>query len=387
MPSVHSKDEHGRRRYESEFMNRELTKSFPETNDSNIRRRSLLGMTVAGLAGSLVACATNSQAPNSSATANFSLRRFEGKVVLITGATSGIGRAAALQFASEGGKVSFCGRRERLGQEVENEIRSRGGEASYIRADVRKESDVRAFVEYSSEEWDDVVNTNLRGVFLALKYEIPHMLASGGGNVLVTSSSNAIATTERRSAYTASKRGLVGLVQSAAQDYAANGIRVNALIPGTTDTELVRRAAGMEHVPDAIWEALAKQWAKSHVPGLERMAKADEIAAFALVLASDDHPYTGAQMVIDGEDRPCRLKLFPSHIRNRKEKTNESKNDHNQSGCVLIGHPRVFAVGTLQIAHSTNKRHWNTHGPRHRREKHQGQDRSNSISKRPRFSR
>jgi len=146
-----------------------------------------------------------------------------------------------------------------------------------------------------------VVNTNLRGVFLALKYEIPHMLASGGGNVVVTSSSNAIATTEKRSAYTASKRGLVGLVQSAAQDYAAKGIRVNALIPGTTDTELVRRAAGMEHVPDAIWEALAKQWAKSHIPGLERMAKAEEIAAFALVLASDDHPYmTGAQMVIDG---------------------------------------------------------------------------------------
>jgi NAD(P)-dependent dehydrogenase (short-subunit alcohol dehydrogenase family) len=317
----------GRRRYESELMNRELTKSSPENNDSKIGRRSLLGMTVAGLAGSLVACATNSQAPNSSGTANFSRRRFEGKVVLITGATSGIGRAAALQFASEGGKVSFCGRREKLGQEVESEIRSRGGEGFYIRADVRNESDVQAFVdqtvqgfgqlnvafnnagitiekplhEYSSQEWDDVVNTNLRGVFLALKYEIPHMLASGGGNIVVTSSSNAIATTEKRSAYTASKRGLVGLVQSAAQDYATNGIRVNALIPGTTDTELVRRAAGMEHVPDAIWEVLAKQWAKSHVPGLERMAKAEEIAAFALVLASDDHPYmTGAQMVIDG---------------------------------------------------------------------------------------
>ncbi len=317
----------GRRRYESEFMNRELTNSFPERNDSKVGRRSPLGMTVAGLAGSLVACATNSQPPNSPATANFSRRRFEGKVVLITGATSGIGRAAALQFASEGGKVGFCGRREKLGQEVESEIRSRGGEASYIRADVRRESDVRAFVEetvqkygqlnvafnnagitiekplheYRSEEWDDVVNTNLRGVFLALKYEIPHMLASGGGNVVVTSSSNAIATTEKRSAYTASMRGLVGLVQSAAQDYPAKGIRVNALIPGTTDTELVRQAAGMQHVPDAIWEALARQWAKSHVPGLERMAKAEEIAAFALVLASDDHPYmTGAQMVIDG---------------------------------------------------------------------------------------
>jgi NAD(P)-dependent dehydrogenase (short-subunit alcohol dehydrogenase family) len=308
-------------------MSQELKKFFRQRSDSKMGRRSLLGMTAAGLAGSLVACITGSQPPSGSATSNSPRRRFEGKVVIITGATSGIGRAAALQFASEGGKVSFCGRRETLGQEVQNEIRSRGGEATYIRADVRKESDVRAFVnetvqkygqlnvafnnagitiekpvhEYSSEEWDDVVNTNLRGVFLALKYEIPHMLASGGGNVVVTSSSNAIATTEKRSAYTASKRGLVGLVQSAAQDYAAKGIRVNVLIPGTTDTELVRRAAGMEHVPDAIWEALAKQWAKSHVPGLERMAKVEEIAAFALVLASDDHPYiTGAQMVIDG---------------------------------------------------------------------------------------
>jgi len=290
-------------------------------------RRPLLGMTAAGLAGSLVACATAPQARDTSATSPAPRRRFDGKIVLITGATSGIGRAAALQFACEGGKVGFCGRREKLGQEVEDEIRCRGGEATYVRADVRKESDVRAFLaktvqkygppnvafnnagitiekpvhEYSSEEWNDVVNTNLRAVFLALKYEIPDMLANGGGNIVVTSSSNAIATTERRSAYTASKRGLVGLVQSAAQDYAAKGIRVNALIPGTTDTELVLRAAGMEHVPNAIWEALAKQWAKSHVPGLERMAKAEEIAAFALVLASDDHPYmTGAQMVIDG---------------------------------------------------------------------------------------
>lgn len=290
-----------------------------------IDRRSLMGLAAAGLAGSLVACRAESPQRNTSETS--SRRRFEGKVVLITGATSGIGRAAAIQFAAEGARVSFCGRREKLGHEVEGEIRSRGGEAAYIRADVRNESEVRAFVdktvekygqlnvafnnagitlekplhEYSSGEWDDVMNTNLRGVFLALKYEIPHMLASGGGNVVVTSSSNAIATTEKRSAYAASKRGLVGLVQAAAQDYAAKGIRVNALIPGTTDTELVRKAAGMEHVPDALWEALAKQWAKSHVPGLERMAKAEEIAAFALVMASDDHPYmTGAQMVIDG---------------------------------------------------------------------------------------
>jgi NAD(P)-dependent dehydrogenase (short-subunit alcohol dehydrogenase family) len=253
-------------------------------------------------------------------------RRFAGKVVLITGATSGIGRAAAIQFAAEGGKVAFCGRREGLGRELEQEIRAGQGEAIYIRADVRVESDVRNLVEqtvarygrldvafnnagitlekpmhdYTSTEWDDVVNTNLRGVFLAMKYEIPHMLASGGGNIVVTSSSNAIATTAKRSAYTASKRGLVGLVQSAALDYVDRNIRINALIPGTTDTPLVRRVAGMEGAPDAVWRIAAAEWAKAHIP-LRRMATAEEVAAFALTLAADEHPFmTGAQLVLDG---------------------------------------------------------------------------------------
>lgn len=254
-------------------------------------------------------------------------RRFENKVVLITGATSGIGRAAAIQFAAEGARVAFCGRREARGREVEAAIAGAGAQAMYVRADVLVESQVQAFVdrvmsrwgridvafnnagitiekplhEYTAEEFDRVVGTDLRGVFLAMKYEIPHMIAGGGGTIVVTSSSNALATTSKRAAYSAAKRGLVGLVQAAALDYADAKIRINALVPGTTDTELVRRAAGMERAPDAVWHVLASQWAKSHVPGLGRMATADEIAAFALVLASDDHPYmTGAALVIDG---------------------------------------------------------------------------------------
>src|SRR5260370_34596466 len=129
-------------------MNREPTKSSHDRNDGKMGRRSLLGMTAAGLAGSLVACAT---APNSSTTSPAPRRRFEGKVVLITGATSGIGRAAALQFAAEGAKVSFCGRREKLGQDAENEMRSRGGEGFYIRADVRNVSVVHAFVDQTDQ--------------------------------------------------------------------------------------------------------------------------------------------------------------------------------------------------------------------------------------------
>ena len=295
------------------------------TEQPLLNRRRALGLVSAGVAGSLLTTVVEKARPQPVATVP-RWRRFDGKVVLITGATSGIGRAAAVAFAAEGGKVAFCGRRENLGHQVQAEIKANGGEATYIRADVRDESSVKAFVdravrqygrldvafnnagitlekllhEYSSAEWDDILTTNLRGVFLAMKYEIPYMLATGGGSIVVTSSSNAIATTERRSAYTASKRGLVGLVQSAALDYVGKGIRINALIPGTTDTDLVRRVAHMEGAPDAVWKEASGVWAGSHIP-MKRLATAEEIAAFALALGSDDFPYmTGAQLVIDG---------------------------------------------------------------------------------------
>src|SRR5579862_6466504 len=134
-------------------------------------------------------------------------RRFENKVVLITGATSGIGRAAAIMFAAEGAKVAFCGRREQRGHEVEATIANAGGQAIYVKADVLVETQVAALVdrtikqwgridvafnnagitiekplhELTAEEFDRVVGTDLRGVFLAMKYELPHMIAGGGG--------------------------------------------------------------------------------------------------------------------------------------------------------------------------------------------------------------
>jgi NAD(P)-dependent dehydrogenase (short-subunit alcohol dehydrogenase family) len=300
----------------------------PENGTS--RRAWLIGAAgaaAAGVAGLAAGVGVGEHAVPPSPRTLSSRQRFAGKVVMITGATSGIGRAAAFAFAREGAKVAFCGRREGLGQEVERGIQARGGTARFIRADVRIETDVQRFVEqtvaafgglhaalnnagitlekpvheYTSGEWDDVIHTNLRGAFYAIKHQIPVMLAGRGGNIVVTSSSNAIATQARRGAYAASKRGLVALVQAAALDYGPHNIRVNALLPGTTDTELVRRVGGMLSAPDPVWHAAAAMWAQSHVPGLARMASPEEIAEFALTLASDEHPFlTGAALVIDG---------------------------------------------------------------------------------------
>jgi Dehydrogenases with different specificities (related to short-chain alcohol dehydrogenases) len=291
---------------------------------SRPRRRAVLTSAVAGAAGiaaGLAAGVTLGQASRLPEQRPSGLRRFEDKVVLITGATSGIGRAAAFAFAARAARSSSA---------AAARSRRRSAPRAARRptcADVRVEDDVAALVaavetahgrldvafnnagitiekplhELTAAEFDDVNATNLRGTFLSIKYEVPLMLKSGGGAIVVTASSNAIATQAKRAAYSASKRGLVGLVQSAALDYAPLGIRVNTLVPGTTDTDFVRRVAGMEAIPDAAWKLAAAQWARSNVPGLGRMATADEIAAFALVLASDDHPFmTGASLVIDG---------------------------------------------------------------------------------------
>jgi NAD(P)-dependent dehydrogenase (short-subunit alcohol dehydrogenase family) len=134
-----------------------------------------------------------------------------------------------------------------------------------------------------------------------MKAEIPHMLARGGGTIVVTSSTQAFATRPGSSAYSASKRALIGLVQAAALEYGTKGIRINAVAPGTTDTAFLKKATGMEAVPEALWKVGAGQWAKSHVPGMERLAQPEEQAAAIVALASDDFTYmSGATMVVDG---------------------------------------------------------------------------------------
>lgn len=253
--------------------------------------------------------------------------RFAGKAVLVTGGTSGIGRATVELFAAQGATVAFCGRRVELGAEVQESITSVGGQARYIQADVRCEEDVARFLDqarqalggldivianagitiqkplhdYATPEWRDVIDTNLHGGFFTLKHSIPVMLNSGGGVILVVASSAANVAGPAQSAYVASKAGPIGMVHSAALDYADKGIRINAINPGTTDTALVRRVAGMEDVPDAVWQVGSSRWAESNVHGMKRMARPEEIAAFIVAMASPDLTFaTGSALSSDG---------------------------------------------------------------------------------------
>ncbi|WP_214411152.1 SDR family NAD(P)-dependent oxidoreductase [Sphaerisporangium fuscum] len=304
-------------------------------------RRAFMGLAAAaagaaGLAGAVTVPPFLTSPPTSPPPAAPPRGRFAGKVVLITGATSGIGEATAKAFAAEGAKVAFCGRRVPNGQRVEREIRAAGGTARYTRADVRDAEQVRRFVdetvatfggldvafnnagilrsaplhELPPETWTDVLDTNARGVLLSIRYEVPHMLKAGRGVIICTTSES------RRPggvAYTASKQAIKGIVEVAAMDYGPKGIRVNAIAPGTTDTPLVRPAG----LPDALWTAFKRAWGPLNVSALQRMATPEEIARAVVSLATDEFAYmAGSTVLVNGGPRdggPMRMPPgFPS---------------------------------------------------------------------------
>ena len=228
-------------------------------------------------------------------------------VVLITGALTGIGRATALAFANEGARVIVSGRRDEEGRRLVEALRELGGDADFVRADVRREDDVRTLVdaavarfgrldaavnnagtegtpgpltEQSAETYDAVFLTNVLGTLLSMKHELRVMLAQGHGSIVNVSSF-----------YAASKHAVEGLTKSAALEAADRGVRVNAVAPGPIDTGMLERFAG---TPER------KAGLVGTVP-LHRMGTPEEIAEAIVFLASDKAAFiTGATLAADG---------------------------------------------------------------------------------------
>ena len=245
-----------------------------------------------------------------------------GKVAIVTGASSGIGRATAALFAREGASVVVAGRRRAALDALVSEIAERGGRATALAGDVTHEDFAAALVERATSEfggvdvalnnaatlgdlgvsvpdlerskWDETLATNLTSAFLGAKHQIPAMLKRGGGSLIFTSTfvGHTLGMPGMTS-YAASKAGLIGLTQVLAAEYGAKGVRVNALVPGGTDTP-----ASITNAPDAGPEVLAFV---EGLHALKRIAQPQEIARAALFLASDASSFTtGSALFADG---------------------------------------------------------------------------------------
>jgi NAD(P)-dependent dehydrogenase (short-subunit alcohol dehydrogenase family) len=243
----------------------------------------------------------------------------EGKIALVTGGTSGIGRDTAVLFAKAGAKVVVAGRREPEGQETIGLVRAAGGEGLFVKADVSKASDVEtlvqkavegfgrldvafnnagvegvwgAIVRQSEDDFDGTININLKGAWLCLKYEIRQMLKQGGGGAIVNMASIAgLVGSAGAAAYSASKHGVLGLTKTAALENAKSGIRINAVCPAFTETPMTDRTLRLP--------AVHKYVLSCHPVG--RLGRPSEIAEAVLWLCSDRASFmTGQSLVLDG---------------------------------------------------------------------------------------
>ncbi|MBO3459424.1 SDR family oxidoreductase [Aetokthonos hydrillicola Thurmond2011] len=241
--------------------------------------------------------------------------QLDGKVALVTGASSGIGQATAIAFARSGAKVVLASRRVTKGENTACRIQEAGGEAIFVKTDISKDAEVKALVnktmdvygrldfacnnagvpacgkltEMSEDEWDQVINVNLKGIWLSLKYEIPAILKQGGGAIINVASGAGVVGFAGYSCYCASKGGVIALTRAAAMEYAKTGIRINAVSPGAIDTEMLAT------LPPSV----LAQIAAGHPIG--RIGKPEEIAHAVVWLCSDAASFiVGHNMVIDG---------------------------------------------------------------------------------------
>ena len=244
---------------------------------------------------------------------------YAGKVAFVTGAGGGIGRATALAFAREGASVVVSDISEQSVRDTARRIDELGGGALAVACDVTRSEDVKAaldetigtfgrldvafnnagvenevkpMADVTEEEWDRIVAINLRGVFLCMKYEIPLMLGQGGGAIVNTSSGAGVKGFPGGAAYVAAKHGVVGLSKSAALDYAASNIRINAICPGIIDTRMMDRVTG--DTPEGRAAVISQE-------PIVRMGTPEEIAAAVVWLCSEAASFaTGHAMVVDG---------------------------------------------------------------------------------------
>ena len=247
--------------------------------------------------------------------------RLAGKAALITGGTSGIGRATAVLFAREGARVAITGRDEVRGRVVLHEIKAAGSEGVFIRADVRSADDCRRAVDETlgafgridvlfnnagvffphtvpdcpEEEWDRTIDVNLKGTYLMSKFALPHMIAQRSGVIVNNSSGWGLAGGDAAAAYCASKGGVVLLTKAMAIDHGRQGIRVNCICPGDVETPMLPEDAKGRGLS---WEEYLQGAANRP---LGRIGKPDEIARAVLFLASEDASFmTGSSLVVDG---------------------------------------------------------------------------------------
>jgi NAD(P)-dependent dehydrogenase (short-subunit alcohol dehydrogenase family) len=248
--------------------------------------------------------------------------RLAHRTALITGGTSGIGEATCLLFGQEGAKVAVVGRSAERGERVTERIRSDGGEALFVSADVRTAEDCRNAVERTvdafgrldvlfnnagtyyandavgctEEEWDDQVDTSLKGAFLMSKYALPHMIGRASGSIVNCASGWGLVGGANAVAYCAAKGGMVVMTKAMAIDHGRHGVRVNAVCPGDTDTPMEREDARSQGL---AWDDYVDMVVGGQA--MERMATPEEIARAVRVLASDESSYiTGAALPVDG---------------------------------------------------------------------------------------